>query len=82
MVIIGIDAHKYTHTVVCVDGQGRQLATKKIGTTTADHLALLSWAGRHDKDCCGRSRTAGSSRAAWSVTCSRQDSESCGCRRS
>src|SRR5579862_1126330 len=25
MVIIGIDAHKYTHTVVAVDGQGRQL---------------------------------------------------------
>jgi len=41
MVIIGIDAHKYTHTVVAVDGQGRQLATKTIGTTTADHLALL-----------------------------------------
>jgi transposase len=50
MVIIGIDAHKYTHTVVAVDEQGRQLATKTLGTTTADHLALLTWARRHSEE--------------------------------
>jgi transposase len=50
MVIIGIDAHKYTHTVVAVDSQGRQLATKTIGTTTADHLALLTWARRQGEE--------------------------------
>jgi transposase len=50
MVTIGIDAHKYTHTVVAVDGQGRQLATKTIGTTTADHLALLTWATRYGEE--------------------------------
>jgi transposase len=47
MVTIGIDAHKRSHTVVIVDEQGRQLATKTVGTTTADHLALLTWARQH-----------------------------------
>src|SRR5262249_21937697 len=31
-------------TVVAVDGQGRQLATRTVAATTADHLALLRWA--------------------------------------
>jgi transposase len=44
MVTLGIDAHKRTHTVVAVDDQGRQLATKTIGTRTKDHLGLLTWA--------------------------------------
>jgi transposase len=49
MVTIGIDAHKHTHTVVIVDNQGQQLAAKTVGTTTADHLALLSWAKKYDE---------------------------------
>ena len=45
MIILGIDAHKRTHTVVAVDELGRQLATRTTATTTtADHLALLRWA--------------------------------------
>jgi transposase len=44
MVILGIDAHKRTHTVVVVDEHGRQLAAKTFGTTTKDHLRLLRWA--------------------------------------
>lgn len=43
MVIPDIDAHKRTHTVVAVDGNGRQLATRTFGTATADHLVLLRW---------------------------------------
>jgi transposase len=50
MVTIGIDAHKRSHTVVIVDEQGRQLATKTVGTTTADHLALLTWARQHSEE--------------------------------
>lgn len=46
MVTIGIDAHKRSHTIVVADEQGRQLATRTVGTTTADHLELLSWARR------------------------------------
>jgi transposase len=46
MVILGIDAHKRSHTVVAVDEHGRQLATKTVGAATADHLGLLRWAGQ------------------------------------
>lgn len=44
MMIIGIDAHKRSHTAVTIDGNGRQQATKTVGTTTQDHLKLLKWA--------------------------------------
>ncbi len=47
MVIIGIDAHKRSHTVVAVDEQGRQLAQRTTGTTSSDHFALLAWAASH-----------------------------------
>jgi len=44
MVVIGIDAHKRTHTAVIVDHLGRKVAFKTVGTTSSDHLALLRWA--------------------------------------
>ena len=44
MVTLGVDAHKRSHTIVAVDGQGRQLAVKTVATTTKDHLGLLTWA--------------------------------------
>lgn len=44
MVILGIDAHKRTHTVVAIDEHGRKLAAKTFATTTKDHLRLLRWA--------------------------------------
>jgi transposase len=47
MVVLGIDAHKRSHTVVAVDEHGRQLGTKTLGTTTADHLGLLRWAEQY-----------------------------------
>jgi D-arabinose 1-dehydrogenase-like Zn-dependent alcohol dehydrogenase len=43
MVILGVDAHKHTHTVVAVDDHGRQIASRTVGTTTTEHLALLRW---------------------------------------
>ncbi len=47
MVILGIDAHKRTHTVVAVDEAGRQLGQKTtIATTTEAHLELVRWADR------------------------------------
>src|SRR5579862_3118682 len=46
MVTIGIDAHKRSHTVVAVDEQGRRLAQRIVGTTSADHLELVAWAAR------------------------------------
>jgi len=47
MLTIGIDAHKRTHTAVACDESGRELARRTIGTSSADHLALLAWARRH-----------------------------------
>jgi len=48
MMVIGIDAHKCSHTAVSVDDMGRQRATKTVGTTTRDHLRLLQWAASLD----------------------------------
>jgi transposase len=44
MVIVGIDAHKRSHTAVAIDASGRKLGQRTTGTTSEDHLALLSWA--------------------------------------
>jgi transposase len=47
MVVLGIDAHKRTHTVVAVDEAGRQLGVKTtVSTSTAAHLELVRWADR------------------------------------
>ena len=51
MVILGIDAHKRTHTVVAVDEAGRQLGCKTtVATTTAAHLELVRWADRFGEE--------------------------------
>lgn len=45
IVILGIDVHKRSHTVVAIDEQGRQIAQRTTRATgTADHLELLRWA--------------------------------------
>jgi transposase len=47
MVVLGIDAHKRTHTVVAVDEAGRQLGVRVTkSTSTAAHLDLVRWADR------------------------------------
>jgi transposase len=47
MVILGIDAHKRTHTVVAIDETGRELGSKTtVATTTEVHLELVRWADR------------------------------------
>jgi transposase len=45
MVIVGIDAHKRTHTAVAIDEVGRKLGEKTTReTTTEANLELLRWA--------------------------------------
>lgn len=45
MVIVGIDAHKRTHTAVAIDETGRKLGEKTTRmTTTEANLELLRWA--------------------------------------
>ena len=58
MMVIGIDAHKRSHTGVMVDENGRQLSTKTVGTTTQDHLRLLKWAAAATVNGSGPSRIA------------------------
>lgn len=44
MVVIGIDAHKATHTAVAVDANGAELATKTVRADSGGHLELVRWA--------------------------------------
>jgi hypothetical protein len=44
MIVIGIDAHKHTHTMAAADAGGRKLGEKTLEATTAGHLAALRWA--------------------------------------
>jgi transposase len=43
-VIIGVDAHKRSHTLVGVDERGRKLATKTVDATGVGHAEALRWA--------------------------------------
>jgi transposase len=44
MVVLGVDAHKRSHTIVAVDELGRKLGQRTAGTSSDDHLSLLAWA--------------------------------------
>jgi transposase len=44
MVVVGVDAHKRTHTCVAVDSSGRRLGEKTVPATTVGNAAALRWA--------------------------------------
>jgi len=44
MVVIGIDAHKRTHTAVAVDAFGVERGVRTVLATTTGHLELIRWA--------------------------------------
>ena len=44
MIVVGVDAHKATHTLVAVDAVGRKLCELTVQATTAGHLKALDWA--------------------------------------
>jgi transposase len=44
MVVLGVDPHKKTHTVVAVDEQGVQLGARTVPATDEGHRAVLRWA--------------------------------------
>jgi len=46
MVVLGIDAHKRTHTAVAVDEHGKRLGSKTVAATSAGNLELVGWAGQ------------------------------------
>jgi hypothetical protein len=82
MVMIGIDAHKRSHTVVVIDAQGRELAQRTAGTTSADHLDSLPGHRRRARSDSGRLRTADTFPAVCNVICWQRGSGSSGCQRS
>jgi len=51
MVVLGVDAHKRTHTVVAADELGRNLGEKTVAATTDGHLEALQWASRWPDRC-------------------------------
>ncbi len=48
MVIIGVDSHKRTHTVVAVNDVGRRLGERTVRTNSDGHLDLVAWSARFD----------------------------------
>jgi transposase len=73
VVVIGVDAHKKSHTLVAVDANGRKLAEKTVEATDAGHAKALRWALLKfgDGELMWASRIAGMCRrdssAAWSM---------------
>jgi hypothetical protein len=45
-VVIGVDSHKRTHTLVAADALGRELATKTVSATADGYPAAIVWAAR------------------------------------
>jgi transposase len=43
MVVLGVDAHKRTHTIVAVDDRGKQIGSKVVAATPAGHVDALKW---------------------------------------
>jgi transposase len=46
MTVIGIDAHKRTHTLVAVDDLGRKLGERMVAATDEGHLRAVEWAAQ------------------------------------
>lgn len=79
MVVVGTDAHKYSHTFVATDEVGRQLGEKTVKATTAGHATAIMWAREQfGLELIWASRTAATCRRVWSVTYWRPASRWCG----
>lgn len=44
MIIVGVDAHKRSHTMVAIDQQGRALGERTVESTTPGHHHAFRWA--------------------------------------
>lgn len=43
MVVVGVDVHKHTHTLVAIDEAGRQRGAKTVKAVTAGHREAVMW---------------------------------------
>lgn len=46
MVVLGVDAHKRSHTIVACDGAGARLGSVTVSATTEGHLRAVKWAAQ------------------------------------
>ena len=46
MAVIGVDAHKRTHTLVVLDEVGRKLGERTVAATSEGHFAAVRWTGQ------------------------------------
>ena len=46
MVVLGVDAHKRSHTIVACDGAGAQLGSLTVSAVTEGHLRAVRWAAQ------------------------------------
>jgi len=49
VVMIGVDSHKRTHTVVALDDIGRRLGELTVAATTDGHLKLQAWSAQWEQ---------------------------------
>jgi transposase len=71
VVVIGVDAHKRTHTASVVEEvTGRARGDVTVAADGDGHLRLLEFAHRHDDQRIWASRIAATSRGRWSGFCS------------
>ena len=81
MVLLGVEPHRDTHTVVAVDQVGRRLDQTTVTARTQGHTELLGWATRAGLTiACGRWRTAATSPAGLNAICWPPASRSCASR--
>lgn len=65
MVVLGVDPHKDTHTVVAVDPTGRRIGQLTFAARREGHLKLLDWAREVSDSAAGSD--GGSRRCLWAV---------------
>lgn len=51
MLVLGVDAHTRSHTVVAIDEIGRRLGSSSAAATRDGHLSLLRWAAQFPTRC-------------------------------
>lgn len=78
--ILGIDAHKRTHTVVAVDHHGKKVRHTTVAATSEGHLELLLRARGSSPSAGSPWRTLDTSHAGGSTTSLLRASTWCGCR--
>ena len=67
MMVIGVDTHKSTHAMAAVAADTGLLASEReIAAAMTVIVRRSAGPGRWTQSGCGRSRTAGMSRGAWS----------------